>query len=293
MELWEAKLEIPIANAEEADLLLLESELGEWSLHEDVIVRQAWLIGIFDSESAADLGILALKAALPSVAGDAFTIRKLPDSDWKNSYREHFKAWTFGRLHWVPIWEKDTFKLPEGHQVLWLDTGMAFGTGNHETTRLCIERLVEFERELPAGKAAGLKVIDAGCGSGILALSASLLGFHDVMGFDDDEEAVKVSIENAELNGLVSKVRFKVDGLTTEGLATADVVLANIQSDVLMRNVLPLALSIEPGGMLAMSGILSSEATAVQAAFASETQGWGCDSRILGEWCDVCLRRPS
>ncbi|HZZ18614.1 MAG TPA: 50S ribosomal protein L11 methyltransferase [Opitutaceae bacterium] len=292
MELWEAKLEILMPHAEPADQYMLEWGLGEWSLHEDVIVGRAWIVGIFENEAAARVGCAALKAALPAEAEGDFVIRRLPDADWKNSYKEHFKAWAFGRLHWVPVWEKETFAVPAGHSVLWLDPGMAFGTGNHETTRLCIERLVEFERTLEPGKAATLKVVDAGCGSGILALSASLLGFNDVMGFDDDAEAVRVSIENAELNHLVSKVRFETAGLHI-GLAPADVILANIQSDVLIRYAQALTLAVEPGGMLAMSGILSGEAKSVIGAFAAGTQGWSCESRVLGEWCDVCLRRPS
>jgi len=290
MELWEAKLEIPPASAEAADLILLESGLGEWSLHEDVAARRAWLVGIFQDETAAHEACGVLLEALPEEAAGAFLVRKLPDSDWKNSYREHFKAWAFGRLHWVPVWERETFRLPVGHSVLWLDPGMAFGTGNHETTRLCIERLVEFEQGL-GRPASGLRVVDAGCGSGILALSASLLGFRDVTGFDNDPEAVRVSIENAELNGLASRVRFETEGLP-EGLSPADVILANIQSDILVRHTGALTSAVAPGGMLAMSGILSSEASAVRSAFSALTQGWSSDSRVLGEWCDVCLRRP-
>jgi ribosomal protein L11 methyltransferase len=291
MELWEAKLEIPFASAEAADLLLLESGMAEWSLHEDVVARRAWLVGIFQEESAAREGSGALRAALPGETEGAFQVRRLPDSDWKNSYREHFKAWAFGRLHWVPIWEKGTFQLPKGHSVLWLDPGMAFGTGNHETTRLCIERLVEFEASLEGRLAGGLRVVDAGCGSGILALSASLLGFQDVTGFDNDPEAVRVSIENADLNGLASRVRFETEGLPA-GLSRADVILANIQSDILVRHTEALTSAVAPGGMLAMSGILSSEASSVRSAFSALTQGWSSDSRVLGEWCDVCLRRP-
>src|SRR5690606_20866337 len=97
--------------------------------------------------------------------------RMLGDADWRDSYKEHFKAWQFGRLHWVPVWQRESFTLPEGDAVLWLDPGLAFGTGNHETTRLCVERLVTLTEERgPVGR-----VVDAGCGSGILALSAALL----------------------------------------------------------------------------------------------------------------------
>jgi ribosomal protein L11 methyltransferase len=169
---------------------------------------------------------------------------------------------------------------------------MAFGTGNHETTRLCIERLVEFESGLSGG-AAALSLVDAGCGSGILALSACLLGFRDVLGFDNDQEAVRVSIENAELNGLTARVRFAVAGLP-EGLGggSADVIVANIQSDILALYAGALAGAVAPGGLLAMSGILASEIARVRGAFAPFAPGWVSESRVLGEWCDLALRRP-
>jgi ribosomal protein L11 methyltransferase len=176
--------------------------------------------------------------------------------------------------------------------VLWLDPGLAFGTGNHETTRLCIERLVAFESE--AGPLGGLSVVDAGCGSGILALSALLLGFREVSGFDNDPEAVRVSLENADLNGVSGRVRFTVAGLP-DGLGgvEAAVVLANIQADILVRHCRDLAAAVSPGGMLAMSGILAAEIGTVRDAFSAATPGWSFESRILGEWCDACLRRPA
>jgi ribosomal protein L11 methyltransferase len=168
---------------------------------------------------------------------------------------------------------------------------MAFGTGNHETTRLCIERLVEFEAEI--GEFESIRVLDAGCGSGILALSAARLGIRDVMGFDNDPEAIRVSIENAALNDLSACVRFMVADLL-EGLGggCADVVLANIQSDILLRHSSELLAVVAPGGMLAMSGILAAEIGIVRAAFTAAAPSWAFDSRTLGEWCDACLRRP-
>jgi ribosomal protein L11 methyltransferase len=295
MELWEIKVEIPAEAAEEAESALLEHGSGNWSLLEDAIAKRAWIVGIFADAAEAGSRWSELQADLPVRTLGQSLARRLPEADWKHSYREHFRAWEFGRLHWVPVWERGTFRLPAGHSVLWLDPGMAFGTGNHETTRLCIERLVEFESGLAGGPrpASALRVVDAGCGSGILALSAHLLGFRDVSGFDDDPEAVRVSVENADLNGLASKVRFSVAGLP-DGLegAQADVVLANIQADVLIRHAGALASSVAPGGLLAMSGILAAEAGTVRDAFANLTPGWSSESRVLGEWCDVALRRP-
>jgi ribosomal protein L11 methyltransferase len=294
MELWEIRVEIPAAAAERTELALLESGVEGWTLLEDAIARRAWIVGVFQGESEARAQWSRLHPVLPFPGIGEVQARRLPDADWKYSYREHFKAWAFGRLHWVPVWERGSFRLPPLHSVLWLDPGMAFGTGNHETTRLCIERLVEIEAGLAGGLAAkNVPVVDAGCGSGILALSASLLGFREVSAFDNDPEAVRVSLENAELNGLSGKVRFATAGLP-EGLpqGRAGVVLANIQADVLVRHARELVAAIAEGGVLEMSGVLAAELAAVRDAFASETPGWAFDSRTLGEWCDVCLRRP-
>jgi ribosomal protein L11 methyltransferase len=291
MDLWETRAEIPAGASEEVELVLLESGEGGWTLVEDAIARRAWVVGVFEGEAEANAQWVALQPSLPKGTESNPRPRRLPDTDWKDSYRAHFRAWTFGRLHWVPVWERETFRLPEGHSVVWLDPGMAFGTGNHETTRLCIERLVEFEAAI--GEFESIRVLDAGCGSGILALSAARLGIRDVTGFDNDPEAIRVSIENAALNGLSGSVRFMVAGLP-DGLGggSADVVLANIQSDILIRYSRELVAVVAPGGMLAMSGILSREIGAVRDAFAVSAPDWAFESRSLGEWCDACLLRP-
>lgn len=216
--------------------------------------------------------------------------RALGDQDWRDSYKAHFKAWRCGRLHWVPVWERATHVLAAGETAIWLDPGLAFGTGNHETTRLCVERLVA-RAENTARRGA---VIDAGCGSGILALSAVRLGWTDVSGFDNDPEAVRVSEENATLNDLAGAVRFTTADLVT-GLPAgteADVVLANIQADVLLRFIPQLINSIAPGGLLVLSGILARENDQVRAAYAAATPGWRVEHRLMGEWSDVALSAP-
>ena len=297
MSLFETKVEIAPVGAAAADELLLEHGWENWSVLEDVIVKRAWLVGIGQDEAAARAEWTSLEPLLGG-AGVAVlapaVCRVLGDADWRDSYKAHFHAWQFGRLHWVPVWEKATFRLPPGDAVLWLDPGLAFGTGNHETTRLCVERLVT----LAAGeirKLDTLRVIDAGCGSGILALSAALLGFREISGFDNDPEAVRVSEENAALNGLAGRVAFRVGDLVS-GLAgdngRGDVVLANIQADVLMRFARELLAAVAPGGVLILSGILAHENAQVRAVFAAAAPGWGIEHREMGEWSDVLLRRP-
>jgi ribosomal protein L11 methyltransferase len=297
MPLFEIRAEIDAASSDAADNVLLELGIAGWSVLEDAIAKRAWVIGVFSDELEAQRRWQELS---PLLAGGGIRMRgeietrSVEDADWRDSYKAHFQAWQFGRLHWVPVWQREKFQLPPGDAVLWLDPGLAFGTGNHETTRLCIERLVAREALLAGqGATSEAKVIDAGCGSGILALSAALLGFRRVIGFDNDPEAVRVSEENAALNGLSGRVDFFVadlfGGLTGRH---ADIVMANIQADVLMRFADELIAAVAPGGILVLSGILAVENIAVRAAFAGRTKTWTCDSRVMGEWSDVMLSRP-
>lgn len=291
MAVYELKSEVPLATVPNLEDLLAEREELRLMVLEDKPSGRAWLTGYFESPTEALAAWQSLAGA--SAADWTMTepaVRELPDEDWKNSYKAHFKAWKFGRLNWVPVWEKEAFVLPAGEEVLWLDPGMAFGTGNHETTQLCCERLVQFA----ATRGCQGQVIDAGCGSGILALSAARLGFIQVAAFDHDPEAIRVSEENAVLNGLARRVDFLRGDLVT-GLAgrSAGLVLANIQADVLIRFANELCAAVAPGGQLVLSGILGQELAAVRVKFAEMTVGWDVESRELGEWADLTLVRPA
>jgi ribosomal protein L11 methyltransferase len=293
MDLVEIKTDLPIDRVDAVDQALLEAGATPWSVIEDVIVRRAWLVGIFPNEAEALASWPAMEHLLLTAGvaeGCVPAIRTLADADWRDSYKAHFRAWSFGRLHWVPVWERENFTLPPGHAVLWLDPGLAFGTGNHETTRLCVERLVALAEE----HGTKGRVIDAGCGSGILALSAALLGFQDVAGFDNDPEAIRVSEENAACNGLTGRVRFAVGDLVT-GLAGrhAEIVLANIQADVLQKFAAELVAAVAPHGTLVLSGILANENSQVRTTFERLTPNWVVNARVMGEWSDVVLTQPA
>lgn len=295
MNLWEIKVEVDFAKAAKADEVVGECGVAGWSLFEEVILRRAWVLGVFESEDEAveafgDLAPQLQEAGVEFIS--EISLRELADQDWKDSYKAHFKASRFGRLHWVPEWERNSYALPAGDVVLWLDPGLAFGTGNHETTRLCCERLVSWaEQDAPTLRATR-RVIDAGCGSGILALSASLLGYTQVEGFDNDPEAVRISEENAALNQMQGRVRFFIGDLISglEG-RQADLVMANILADVLILFSKQLLAAVAPGGTLVLSGILAQERDKVRDHFAAAAPGWRVDSRIMGEWSDVVLVR--
>ncbi|MDX2186602.1 MAG: 50S ribosomal protein L11 methyltransferase [Opitutaceae bacterium] len=293
MELHEVKVEIPHGAAEATDELLLELGECNWSVLEDAIAKRAWIVGIFEGEEAARASWTGLKPSLPVPPLSDETVRFLGNEDWRDSYKAHFKASQFGPLHWVPIWERDSHALKPGETAVYLDPGLAFGTGNHETTRLCAERLVTLAEPMNEAQKKAAYVIDAGCGSGILALSAVRLGFSRVFAFDNDTEAVRISEENAALNGLSGAVRFETGDLTTSlGEGTAQIVLANIQADVLMRFADALVRSVAPGGALVLSGILAHENQQVREAFAKVCPAWPVEHRVMGEWSDVLLRRP-
>lgn len=291
MAIFEIKAEVSPTTLAALEEFLAEREEQRLMVLEDKPSGKAWLTGYFESATEARAAWNEMAGAAGDFWGkDEPALRELPDEDWKNSYRAHFKAWRFGRLNWVPVWDRETFVPPAGEEILWLDPGMAFGTGNHETTRLCCERLVRFaEQHGTSGR-----VIDAGCGSGILALSAAKLGFKKLVGFDNDPEAIKVSLENAALNDLTGCVEFFAGDLIT-GLRgrSAELVLANIQADVLARFAGELIGAVSPGGRLVLSGILSQELDHVRAKFSANSAGWQVDSRMMGEWADLTLTRPA
>ena len=296
MSLVEARIPIPVAAAEAVENALAEAENAEWGVFEDRPTASAWLGSYFPDAAFAIAAAQRARRELRRVVALAEpTISPVADTDWRASYKLHFKPWNFGRMHWVPVWERDSYALPAGDALVLLDPGMAFGTGNHETTRLCCERLVAYaeQRRAAGGSLDGLRIIDAGCGSGILAISAVKLGFAAVAGFDNDPEAVAVSRENATLNGATGQVAFFVGNLIT-GLQgrQADVVLANILANVLRDFARELVAAVAPGGWLVLSGILATEIEAVRREFATVAPGWSLESRTMGEWSDLKLVRP-
>ena len=200
----------------------------------------------------------------------------IPDEDWKLSYRKHFKTEVISpRLVVRPPWEAVT-PVP-GQKVLTLDPGIAFGTGQHPTTRACLDAI-----DALAAENADRTFLDVGCGSGILSIAAALEGFRDVRGFDNDPDAVRNANENAEANGLGAL--FSDGDLSVPGTAApADVVAANVLAPVLVRFAREVGALVNPGGRLILSGILDEQYDEVRAAYVA--QGFTeLSSRLIGEW---------
>ncbi|MDF3002457.1 MAG: ribosomal protein methyltransferase [Bacillota bacterium] len=201
------------------------------------------------------------------------------DSDWKDNWKEYFKpAKLTDRIVIKPSWE--AYSAAKDELVIEIDPGMAFGTGTHPTTSLCIKLLEKcLETDLDS-------VIDVGCGSGILSIAAALLGAKDIAAVDIDPVAVEVTKENVELNGVSSKVRV-YEGDLTKGLnEKAEIVVANLMADLVMMLSKDVAAHLTGKAIYISSGILIEKKQIVSAAIEA------CGFRILeileeGEWCAI------
>ena len=213
------------------------------------------------------------------------TVRDLPAEDWAESWKNFFHVEKVSTRVWIkPTWEPCT--PAAGEIIVELEPGMSFGTGQHGTTRGCLQLIDRL------ATAPGLKLADIGCGSGILAIAAAKLGYRDLIALDNDPDAVRIATENADLNGVASQIRFVTGDCSGAGLDHShDVVVANILANVLIANagVLMGYLSRSPAARLILSGILNPQAADVQAAY----EAYGMilvESLQLGEWTTLCLK---
>ena len=180
------------------------------------------------------------------------------EEDWINNWKQYFKPIPVGQKLLIrPTWEE--VKDSGGRTVLDLDPGLAFGTGTHETTRLCMELLEQYVRP-------GMNVLDVGCGSGILSVAALLLGADKAVGVDIDELAVKTAVENAEINHVEDRFTGICGNLTDQVTGTYDIVVANIVADVIIMLTKDVAQFMKPDTVYLMSGIIDTREQDVLAA---------------------------
>lgn len=204
--------------------------------------------------------------------------RLVHEADWAEAWKEHFPVLRVGRRIVIrPTWREHVPAADE--VVLDLDPGMAFGTGLHPTTRLC---LAAVEAAADRGLVAGTRVLDVGCGSGILAIAAAKLGAAAVLGVDTDPIAIEATIANAARNRLAGRIAARAGSLPS-GEAGFDVVLANLIASVLVALAPAIRDELRPGGIVLASGIFEDREDEVRAAFAAV--GLEVTSRTVeGEW---------
>lgn len=295
-----------------ADVLWRYSEHGvAISDVKDVIALQrdrAMYWDYMDEELTRDRGEVLVKAfiaiedspaALKSIRGDIdevrancggcmplgsteITTRTVEGDDWIEIWRKHFRPIHIGRrVVVVPEWI--SYESQPGEVIIRLDSNMAFGTGEHETTSMCLELLQEYLTPESC-------CLDVGCGSGILGISAVLLGAKSAFLTDIDEVAVDSCAHNCALNGVAEKCTVKRTDLIGNGEICADIALANITADVLARLAPEISPRVKAGGTLILSGIIKEKLAGVLSAYAAA--GFGHLKTVSkGEWFAVVFKQ--
>ena len=211
------------------------------------------------------------------------------DEAWKDKWKENFKpVRVTDRIVVKPTWEP--YDAKAGELILEIDPGSAFGTGTHETTGLCMRLLEKYAAWGEGATDGGTRVIDVGCGSGILSIAAALLGCKYVLGTEIDSEAVQIARENVELNGVASNVRVVEADLLSGINYKADIIVANLMHHLVMVLAPEAIKRLGEGGVFIASGILLEKRD--QVAEAIEAAGF----EILGipedgEWCAIAARK--
>ncbi len=241
--------------------------------------RQSRLQALFPIDAEPDILIACLRNRLGAACAATLVVDELGDQDWSLSGRSGLGPLLFGdQLCVCPGW----VAAPADRRVLTLDPGLGFGTGSHPTTALCLDWLAA--RDL-----RGCTLIDYGCGSGILGLSAALLGAAEVWLVDIDAQALAASRVNAERNHLLDRVRFLAPGAAPD--RPADLLVANILLNPLLELAPQFARLVRPGAALALSGLLATQAGDCLAAY----EPWFSmgDMTFRNEWALLQGRRRS
>lgn len=239
---------------------------------EEKFWQETTLHALFDESSDCEKIIADLKNTQPQFKTTKFLIEKIEGRDWVLETQKQFSAQAFGGLWVCPMWEKDTFDTRD-KKVLFLEPGLAFGTGTHPTTQLCLTWLATHDLKHKT-------VIDYGCGSGILALGALALGAEAVYATDHDEQALLSTQNNADYNAFEKTLH--IVNTTDIKKARVDIVIANILANPLIELADTLRNLLKPNGQLILSGILADDLDRVIAAYQAYFEV--AEKKVLGEW---------
>jgi ribosomal protein L11 methyltransferase len=266
------------AHADAADeQAIFEPGVGETPLWGEMV-----LTALFEAGTPQELLLHALSAADEGLDWSRTSFREVEDQDWERAWMDQYEPLRFGERTWIVPWNSE---LPEGADapdaaVVRLDPGLAFGSGTHPTTALCLQWLDGLATQ---GHLRDARVLDFGCGSGILALAALKLGASHAIGVDNDPQALIATHDNAERNGVSD--RLSVHLPEDEPPATYPVVVANILATALIALADTLAARVAPGGRIALSGILAGQEDEVLARYAQDFDELRADR--LEDWMRV------
>ena len=257
-----------------------EQAIFEPGVGEIPLWHEMTLTALFDADTDALLLLAALESFDPELDWTQARFEKVEDQDWERAWLDTFQPMRFGERTWIVPWNHD---LPDDAQaddaaIVRLDPGLAFGSGTHPTTALCLRWLDELASR---DELQGREVLDFGCGSGILALAALKLGALRAVGVDNDPQALIASADNAQRNGMAIAVFMPQD----EPVHRYPIVVANILAIALDALAETLAARTAPGGRIAMSGILSGQEDELLQRYAE----WFDDLRVTreGDWVRI------
>jgi ribosomal protein L11 methyltransferase len=228
-----------------------EAAIFEPGVGETPLWRSLTLLALFEADRDRRGIVQVLLDALPELAPDAVAFREVADRDWERAWMDRYRPMQFGRRLWIYPWNIEPPDDQHASTIVRLDPGLAFGTGTHPTTALCLEWLDGVEL-------AGKTLIDYGCGSGVLAIAALKLGAACAIGVDNDPQALAATRDNAARNEVSDRLHACLpDGLPAE--AQADVFVANILAGPLAELAPRFAALCKSGTPFALSGILAGQ----------------------------------
>ena len=272
---------------DDADIKELVAKKLSWDYVDESLLNKgdgkALVNGYFD----VNFDVKKLYAALEELKKNCvfptgsleISVTKINSADWENEWRKYYSPIELGDIVIVPAW----LKAPEKGIPVYIEPGMAFGTGNHETTSMCVLLMQKIDLR-------GKTVLDMGCGSGILGIAAAKLGAEKVVLSDIDPQAVQASRENVNLNN-VGKICAIVCGDLDTGETRYDAVIANITADVLVRLKEQLEYSLKDGGKAVISGIINARAEEVKSAYSDAFDT--VEILCRGEWTAMLLNKKT
>ena len=250
---------------------VLEPGVGETPLWPEIT-----LVALFPGDTIPELVLHALESFDAGLDLSGAEFREVEDQDWERAWMDQYEPLKFGTRTWIVPWNMDAPAGSEGGAIVRLDPGLAFGSGTHPTTSLCLQWLDSLDLR-------GQAVLDFGCGSGILALAALKLGAERAVGVDNDPQALAATADNAQRNGVGD--RLAVFAPEDEPADTYPVVVANILASALDALAPLLATRVRPGGAIALSGILHGQEGALLARYGE----WfdGLEAVQEGDWMRI------
>ena len=265
------------------DLKIFQERQNAWDLYDDDLIKlekgyirfTIYLDDIADNDERE----VKIKTHIEELGGE-FSKEIIDDSDWKNNWKKFFKILKPNKtIVIVPTWEE--YEKKDGEEIIKLEPGMAFGTGSHETTSLCIKKLEEYMKP-------GMKVLDIGTGSGILSIAASKLGASKVLGVDIDPMSVYIANENKKLNE-VTNAEFIVGDLLSKVKDKYDIVVSNILAEVIVTMTGDLHKFLNKDGIFISSGIL--KVTSAMVIDSLEANGFDIlNVEDLNEWTSIVAK---